>query len=56
MNRQVKSSDSWLRTHVVFNRAARRQGLFADPQDYRYFMMLLACAVRRGELVIQAYE
>ncbi|MDJ0522817.1 MAG: hypothetical protein QNJ90_12185 [Planctomycetota bacterium] len=43
------------RFHHVFNRAARRQVLFADSRDYRYFLMLLACAVRRGELIIQAY-
>ncbi len=29
--------------------------MFADHQDYRNFLMLLACAVRRGELVIHAY-
>ncbi len=29
--------------------------LFADRRDYRYFLALLACAVRRGELVVQAY-
>ena len=43
------------RFHHVFNRAARRQVLFADRSDYRYFIMLLACAVRRGELVVQDY-
>lgn len=43
------------RFHHVFNRAARRQVLFADRNDYRYFIMLLACAVRRRELVVQAY-
>lgn len=41
--------------HHVYNRAARRQVLFADQADYRYFVMLLACAVRRGELTIQGY-
>jgi len=44
------------RFHHIFNRAARRQVLFADRQDYRYFTMLLACAVRRGELVIDSYS
>ena len=43
------------RFHHLFNRAARRQVLFADRRDYRYFLMLLACAVRRGELVIHSY-
>ena len=43
------------RFHHVFNRAARRQVLFADGRDYRYFLMLLACAVRRGELVVHAH-
>jgi len=43
------------RFHHIYNRAARRQILFADRRDYRYFLMLLACAVRRGELVIQGY-
>ena len=37
------------------NRGAGRQVLFADRRDYRHFIALLACAVRRGELVIQAY-
>ena len=41
--------------HHVFNRAARRQVLFADRRDYRYFLMLLVCAVRRGELAVHAY-
>jgi len=43
------------RLHHVFNRAARRQVLFADSRDYRYFLMLLACSVRRGELVVHAH-
>ncbi len=43
------------RVHHVFNRAARRQVLFADRRDYRYFLMLLACAVRRGELIVHAH-
>ena len=43
------------RFHHVYNRAARRQVLFADSKDYRYFLMLLACSVRRGELVVHAY-
>jgi putative transposase len=43
------------RFHHIMNRASRRQVLFADRRDYRYFMSLLARAVRRGELVIQAY-
>jgi len=43
------------RFHHLMNRAARRQVLFADRRDYRYFESLLARAVRRGELVIQAY-
>ena len=43
------------RFHHIFNRAARRQVLFADRSDYRYFLMLLACAVRRNELVIQSF-
>jgi putative transposase len=43
------------RFHHVFNRAARRQVLFADSRDYRHFLMLLACAVRRGELVVHAH-
>jgi len=33
------------RFHHIFSRAARRQVLFADRQDYRYFTLLLACAV-----------
>ncbi|MGE0193160.1 MAG: transposase [Planctomycetota bacterium] len=41
--------------HHVFNRAARRQILFADRPDYRRFQSLLACSYRRGELIIQAY-
>lgn len=43
------------RRHHVFNRAAGRQILLADRRDYRRFLMLLACSVRRGELVVDAY-
>lgn len=43
------------RFHHLFNRAAKRQVLFADRRDYRYFLMLVACAVRRGELVVHSY-
>ena len=43
------------RFHHIMNRAAGRQILFADRRDHRKFLSLLACAVRRGDLVIQAY-
>ena len=43
------------RFHHVFNRAARRQILFADRRDFRFFQLLVACAVRRGELKVHAY-
>lgn len=47
--------DAAYRFHHIMNRAARRQVLFADQRDYRYFLALLACSVRRGEIIIQAY-
>ena len=47
--------DAPSRFHHIMNRAARRQVLFAGQRDDRYFLSLLACSVRRGELVIQAH-
>ena len=35
------------RLHHIVNRAARRQVLFADRSDYRRFLAIIACAVRR---------
>ncbi len=43
------------RLHHIVNRASRRQVLFADRRDYRRFLAILACAVRRGELEIAAF-
>ncbi len=50
-----KRLDAPGRFHRVFNRGAQRQVMLADRRDYRCFLALLACAVRRKELVIQAY-
>lgn len=48
-------SDAPGRLHHIFNRASRRRVLFADQQDFRYFLMLIACSVRRGELIVHSY-
>lgn len=43
---------SW---HHVFNRAIARRTMFERHEDFRCFLLQLACAVRRGDLEVHAY-
>lgn len=44
--------DTW---HHVFNRGIAKRTLFERREDFRHFMALLACSVRRGEIEVHAY-
>ena len=39
----------------VFNRGRRKQPIFLEPQDFRYFLSLVAYAVRRGEIEVLGF-
>jgi REP element-mobilizing transposase RayT len=41
--------------HHVFNRGIAKRTLFERKEDFRHFMALLACSVRRGEIEVHAY-
>lgn len=39
----------------VFNRGRRKQPIFLEPQDFRYFLSRVAYAVRRGEIEVLGF-
>jgi len=43
------------RLHHVLNRGQDRQEIFRRPGDYRFFLALLACAVRAGRIRLHAF-
>ncbi len=43
------------RLHHLLNRGQDRQEIFSRPADYRFFLALLACAVRAGRIRLHAF-
>jgi REP element-mobilizing transposase RayT len=52
---RISRQDEPGRWHHVFNRAIARRTLFERREDYRFFLAMLARAVRRGEIEVHAY-
>src|ERR1043166_171410 len=50
---RADAPDTW---HHVFNRAIARRTMFERRDDFRFFLALLACSVRRGDLELHAYS